>query len=46
MSINRYKEIMYEKVEYDPPATIMDRLDKLNAEITLKLQELRRMLVE
>jgi len=46
LSINRYKEIMYEKVEYDPPATIMDRLDKLNAEITLKLQELRRMLVE
>src|SRR5690606_407440 len=30
LSINRYKEIVYEKVEYDPPAVILDRIEKLN----------------
>lgn len=46
LSINRYKAIVYEKVEYDPPAVILDRLDKLNAEVALKTQELRGMLGE
>jgi len=46
LSINRYKESVYEKVEYDPPAVILDRLDKLNAEIASKMQELRGMLSE
>jgi len=46
LSINRYKEIVYEKVEYDPPAVILDRLDKLNAEIASKMRELRGMLGE
>jgi Type I restriction-modification system methyltransferase subunit len=46
LSINRYKEIVYEKVEYDPPSVILDRLDKLNAEIASKMQELRGMLSE
>jgi len=46
LSINRYKEFVYEKVEYDPPAVILDRLEKLNAEIALKMQELRGMLGE
>jgi len=46
LSINRYKEIVYEKVEYDPPAVILDRLEKLNAEIAEKMRELRGMLVE
>ena len=41
LSINRYKEIVYEKVEYDPPQVILDRLDKLNHEIASKMQELR-----
>jgi type I restriction enzyme M protein len=36
LSINRYKEIVYEKVEYDPPQVILDRLDKLNLEISLQ----------
>jgi len=46
LSINRFKEIVYEKVEYDPPSVILDRLDKLNAEIASKMQELRGMLSE
>lgn len=41
LSINRYKEIVYEKVEYDPPQVILDRLDKLNLEIASKMEELR-----
>lgn len=41
LSINRYKEVVYEKVEYDPPQVILDRLDKLNHEIASKMQELR-----
>jgi type I restriction enzyme M protein len=41
LSINRYKEIVYEKLEYDPPSVILDRIDKLNREITAKMEELR-----
>lgn len=46
LSINRYKEIIYEKVEYDPPAVIMDRMDKLNLEIASKMEELRGLISE
>lgn len=46
LSINRYKEVVYEKAEYDPPAVILDRLAKLDAEIASKMQELRGMLSE
>lgn len=41
LSINRYKEFVYEKVEYDPPAVILDRLDKLHQNIASKMEELR-----
>jgi type I restriction enzyme M protein len=41
LSINRYKEIVYEKVVYDPPREIMARLDKLNLDIASKMEELR-----
>ena len=34
LSINRYKEVVYEEVEYDPPKVILRRLAKLEAEIT------------
>lgn len=44
LSINRYKEVVYEKVEYDAPAVIIERLDKLNLEIASKMEELRGML--
>ncbi len=46
LSINRYKEVVYEKVEYDTPAVIMDRLDKLNTDIASKLEEVRGLLGE
>lgn len=46
LSINRYKEVVYEKVEYDPPGVIMDRLDQLNLKIASKMEELRGLLGE
>jgi len=33
LSINRYKELEYESVEYDPPRTILRQLAELEAEI-------------
>ena len=33
LSINRYKEVKYEAVKYDPPKVILKRLRKLEAEI-------------
>jgi len=44
LSINRYKEIEYEEVEYDAPTVIIDRLEALQTEITADLRELRGML--
>lgn len=44
LSINRYKEVIYEQVEYDPPAVIMARLDQLAGEIGVKMAELREMI--
>lgn len=39
LSINKYKEVVYEKVEYDPPRVIMGRIDEIDKEIeTLKTQ--------
>ncbi len=43
LSINRYKEIEYEEVEYDPPLVILDKLEALEAEIAGDLKELRGM---
>lgn len=44
LSVNRYKEIAYEEVEYDPPEEIIDRLQALEVEIQSDLAELRAML--
>jgi type I restriction enzyme M protein len=44
LSINRYKEVQYEEVEYDPPHSILDKLEALEAEIGTDLKELRGML--
>ena len=44
LSINRYKEIVYEEVQYDPPKVIIARLKKLEAEIAKDLEELEAML--
>ena len=40
LSINRYKEVEYEAVEYDPPKEILDRLAKLEEEIAEGRKEL------
>ena len=44
LSINRYKEVEYEEVEYDPPAVIIERLEALQSEIAEDLRTLRGML--
>jgi len=44
LSINRYKEIEYEEVEYDPPKVILSQLRDLETEIMANLDELEEML--
>ena len=44
LSLNRYKEIVYEQVEYDPPAKIIADLRELEKEITEGLDALEGML--
>lgn len=44
LSINKYKEIEYEPVHYDPPEVILDRIDKMEAEIQESMAQLREML--
>jgi type I restriction enzyme M protein len=45
LSINRYKEIAYEEVKYDPPHKILDRLEALEGEIVADLKQLRGLLL-
>lgn len=44
LSINKYKEVVYEKIEYDPPHVIMDRIDKIDEEIAILKEELKTLL--
>ena len=44
LSINRYKEIEYEEVVYDPPKVILKKLRGLEDEIREDLDELEKML--
>jgi type I restriction enzyme M protein len=44
LSINRYKEIVHEEEEYDPPKVILGRLRELESEIASDLAELEAML--
>ncbi len=44
LSLNRYKEVEYEEVSYDPPHMILDQLDALETDIQRELAELRGML--
>ena len=44
LSINRYKETVYEEEEYDPPKEILDRMMGLEKEIMADMEELRGML--
>ncbi len=43
LSINRYKEIEYDEIEYDSPLEILDKLEALEKEIAGDLKELRGM---
>jgi type I restriction enzyme M protein len=44
LSINRYKEVVYEAVEYDAPDVILERLAELESEIATGREELEGML--
>ena len=44
LSINRYKEIVHEEEEYDPPTVIIGRLQQLESEIASDLTDLEAML--
>jgi type I restriction enzyme M protein len=44
LSINRYKEVVQEVVQYDPPQKILAELEALECEIQAGLAELREML--
>ncbi len=44
LSINRYKEIVYEEVQYDPPADIIADIKKLDAERAQALKTLEELL--
>jgi type I restriction enzyme M protein len=44
LSINRYKEVEYEAVDYDPPQVILERLARLEEEITEGRKELEGLL--
>ncbi|WP_020570442.1 class I SAM-dependent DNA methyltransferase [Neolewinella persica] len=46
LSINRYKEIIYEAVEYDPPAAIIQRLKDMEQERFELLEELEKIMGE
>jgi len=45
LSINRYKEIVYEEIKYDPPKKIISDIKKLEVEIQSGLSELEGMLI-
>ena len=44
LSINRYKEIVYEQIDYPAPTEIIAELEELEAEITQGLADLKAML--
>jgi len=44
LSINRYKEIVYEEVSYDAPSVLLDRISELENGITAGIDELKGLL--
>lgn len=44
LSINRYKEIVYEEVQYDPPADIIADIEQLDKERSKALKNLKSLL--
>lgn len=46
LSINRYKEVVYEQKLYDKPEVIIEKIEGLDRERQILLQELKTMLME
>jgi len=46
LSINKYKEVEYEEVEYEAPGVILEKVEALEKEIMQGLQELKEMIKE
>ena len=46
LSINKYKEVVYEKVEYPAPSVLIKEIKDLQNEISNDLSELEKMLGE
>lgn len=44
LSINKYKEVEREKVEYEKPSVIMGRIEQLESEINAVMSDLKKML--
>ena len=44
LSINKYKEVVYEKVEYEPTEVIMGKIEAIEAEIQNEFAELKKLL--
>ena len=44
LSINRYKEVVYEEEEYDPPKKILEQMKNLEKEIMKDMEELEGLL--
>ncbi len=44
LSINKYKEVVYEKVEYPPTSEIMANIREIEAEISKEMDELEKLL--
>ena len=41
LSINRYKEIIYDEIEFSPPEVILDEIYALEVEIQSGIEDLR-----
>ena len=44
LSINRYKEIVYERIEYDKPDEILKKISKLDSDRNILLKELTKII--
>lgn len=44
LSINKYKEVVYEKVEYEPTEVIIGKIEQIESEIQKEFAELKKLL--
>ncbi len=45
LSINKYKEVVYEKVDYEPTEVIMGKIEAIEAQIQREFAELKKLLL-